>query len=201
MTGLDINGHRHHQYDLNDDKANISVKHIRHHDQPVSDQLQTSTSSYQEEYVPPVDTPILEPYNPNASNIPPKNKSDPGTKFHKNFQNDLKNVPASTLRSIAKTPQQARAMLEFAYHNPDVPVDPEVRALVNSLIGKLPSRLKSKRTRVPIGNRPLPIQAATMGALRLDLIPILKTCSIKASQGQMPKLCFLPTTIPIIAAS
>lgn len=141
MPDFDISGQHHHhqQYNVGDkEKGNISIKHTTgHHTQNVTqrDMIQASTSTFKEEYVPPVDTPVLEAYDQNASNDPPQPKPEkPGAKFKNNFENELQHLPPSVLKSIASTPHEARAMLRFAHANPDVPMDPKVRALLKTIV-------------------------------------------------------------------
>lgn len=142
MPDFDISGrHQHQQYDYGDkDKTNISIKKTTgHHTHNVGqrDMLQASTSVYQEEYVPPVDTPVLDPHDPQASSETPKNPTPkPGAQFRSNFETLLRQLPPSTLKGIATTSHEARAMLRFAHANPDVPMDPKVRALLKTLVSQ-----------------------------------------------------------------
>ncbi len=69
--------HRHHQFNTEDqEKGNISIKQKmgihNTHGIVQKDAIEASSSSYHEEYVPPVDSPVLEASDPNASNDPPK---------------------------------------------------------------------------------------------------------------------------------
>ncbi|MCE5317352.1 MAG: hypothetical protein LLG04_08310, partial [Parachlamydia sp.] len=143
MTDYDISRqHQHHQqFEYGEkDKANISIKKTTgHHTQNVTqrDMLQASTSAFKEEYVPPVDTPVLDPYDPNASNEPPKNPPPkPGAQFKNNLETLLRQLPPGTLKTIAPNSHEARAMLRFAHANPQVPMDPKVRALLSTLISQ-----------------------------------------------------------------
>lgn len=140
MTDFNIGHHGHQQAWDYGEKGNISIKHTtgKHtHNAAARDHIQASQSIYKEAYVPPVDNPVLEPHDPNADNTPPKSKPEnPNVKFNTTFDKELRNLPASTLRTLNANPQEARAMLKFAYEHPNVPVDPKVRQIVNAMVAK-----------------------------------------------------------------
>ncbi len=129
-------------YDANDGKDAV-VKRKHTHSLTGADDVKQSDSVYQEDRVPPADNPELEGSNPDASNNARyPGPSSPEEQFAENLLNNIKNLPDEELAQFTDnkggtmSQGQVRNILVFAWNHPGVPVDPQVRDLLNKLADK-----------------------------------------------------------------
>lgn len=115
------------------DEGNISIKKVTHG--AFVDKMEKSTT-YQEEYIPPADYPILDSYDPNASTQPPKGQLSPEELFKSNLSKQIADLGKGDLEPFFKnglSAENAKNLVVYAWNHPGSNVDPAVAKLLQNL--------------------------------------------------------------------
>jgi hypothetical protein len=99
-----------------------------------SDQISKSTATYQEDYLPPPDSPQLGSADPNADKQTPKTAPSPQNLFLMKTHNlIIKLTPQQLSAFPGVTKEEVQAKLIFSFNHPDVPADENVQTLLSQL--------------------------------------------------------------------
>jgi|694.fasta_scaffold00765_25 hypothetical protein len=126
--------------------GNISISHqagVRHKGHISSDDIQESSSNYQEDRVPAADYPELAETIENFSNAPlPGKRTTPGGKFSNHLKNEVLKLTPEQFKQIQqgnpniKTPEQAQKFLLFAWSHPGAVKDPQVNKMLEEMVNE-----------------------------------------------------------------
>lgn len=157
MTSINTNSGSGSNYNNNVDNSNISISKLSGHEKVdknqaiIKDQISIA-SNYQEEYVPPSNSPQLAPENKNPkTDHPPMLPGSPNNFFGEQLLKKMLNLTNGQFSKLLQsnpqlaTKEQAANLLKFAFEHPNDPnVSGDVKELLQQLVKQTADETKSQ---------------------------------------------------------